>query len=66
MPSRRRRTDAATPPTRRALCACDGSNVLNRGSPDRCVHSWVRGLTARADREARIGARRFREEVDKG
>ena len=59
MPSRRRRTDAAMSPTRCALSACDGGNVLNRVFPiDAFVHG-VRGLTAsaRTAKAARTGAR---------
>ena len=59
MPSRRRRTDAAMPPTRRALSACDGSNVFKRVFPiDAFIHGF-RGLTAsaRTAKAARTGAR---------
>ena len=68
MPSRRRRTDAAMPPTRRALSACDGSNVFKGYS--RSMRSFMgfgdsplpRGPRRRAHRRASS----LREEVDKG
>ena len=59
MPSRRRRTNAATTPTRRFPIArddADGSNgVFSIASSIR----WVRGLTASAwtEKAARTGAR---------